>query len=61
MATNNNIAPWKGIASIILIVLGFFLAMSEDVPVWLSVVGWIILGITILAWIWFWINQNKNY
>jgi hypothetical protein len=52
---------WKEILGIALIVLGFFMALSEDVSLFGNIVGWVIILAAVGAWGYSWFTQQDDY
>lgn len=48
------------VAVFLLVIAGFFMALSEDFPNWVNVIGWVILGAGVVGWIVGWNSQGKN-
>lgn len=45
---------------IVAVVLGFFMALNEDWPTWINVIGWVILGTAVVGWFMGWNSQGKS-
>jgi thiol:disulfide interchange protein len=51
---------YKELIGVILIVAAFFMALNEDAPIIVNVIGWSLLLAAVGGWIYAWINQNKQ-
>jgi hypothetical protein len=52
---------WKELLGLALIIAGFFMALSEDVSLFVNIIGWVILLSAIGAWGYSWFTQKDHY